>query len=80
MIPHGVFANGTFQPVTYVWLERKVMEWGCMQALIDYDGWRKWKSYTSNPAPKPEIEEASAKKAKTKKNRAAPNSSSSDGQ
>ncbi|EAQ90029.1 hypothetical protein CHGG_06648 [Chaetomium globosum CBS 148.51] len=68
------------KPVTYVWLERKVMEWGCMQALIDYDGWRKWKSYTSNPAPKPEIEEASAKKAKTKKNRAAPNSSSSDGQ
>jgi osomolarity two-component system response regulator SSK1 len=34
------------KPVTYVWLERKVMEWGCMQALIDYDGWRKWKSYT----------------------------------
>lgn len=24
------------------------MEWGCMQALIDYDGWRKWKSYSSN--------------------------------
>jgi len=21
------------------------MEWGCMQALIDFDGWRKWKSY-----------------------------------
>jgi len=19
------------------------MEWGCMQALIDFDGWRKWK-------------------------------------
>ncbi|KAK0655121.1 hypothetical protein B0T16DRAFT_295508, partial [Cercophora newfieldiana] len=34
------------KPVTYVWLERKVMEWGCMQALIDYDGWRKWKSYS----------------------------------
>jgi osomolarity two-component system, response regulator SSK1 len=26
-----------------VWFERKVKEWGCMQALIDYDGWRKWK-------------------------------------
>ncbi|KAL2147382.1 hypothetical protein VTI28DRAFT_9846 [Corynascus sepedonium] len=64
------------KPVTYVWLERKVMEWGCMQALIDYDGWRKWKSYTS----KPEIEDAPAKKGKTKKNRGAPNSSSSDGQ
>ncbi|KAL2171172.1 hypothetical protein VTG60DRAFT_3483 [Thermothelomyces hinnuleus] len=64
------------KPVTYVWLERKVMEWGCMQALIDYDGWRKWKSYTSNS----ELEDASAKKAKAKKNRGAPNSSSSDGQ
>ncbi|KAK4443717.1 response regulator mcs4 [Podospora aff. communis PSN243] len=34
------------KPVTYVWLERKVVEWGCMQALIDYDGWRKWKRYS----------------------------------
>jgi osomolarity two-component system response regulator SSK1 len=31
------------QPVNFVWFERKVKEWGCMQALIDYDGWRKWK-------------------------------------
>ncbi|KXX78845.1 Response regulator mcs4 [Madurella mycetomatis] len=64
------------KPVTYVWLERKVMEWGCMQALIDYDGWRKWKSYSQ----KPDGEDSAAKKAKTKKNRQAPNSSSSDGQ
>ncbi|KAL1839108.1 hypothetical protein VTK73DRAFT_4128 [Phialemonium thermophilum] len=21
------------------------MEWGCMQALIDFDGWRKWKNF-----------------------------------
>jgi len=34
------------KPVTYVWLAQKVMEWGCMQALIDFDGWRKWKSYS----------------------------------
>ncbi|EQK97627.1 CheY-like superfamily [Ophiocordyceps sinensis CO18] len=33
------------KPVNFVWLERKVMEWGCMQALIDFDGWRKWKDY-----------------------------------
>ena len=33
------------KPVNFVWLERKVKEWGCMQALIDYDGWRKWKDY-----------------------------------
>ena len=26
-------------------MERKVTEWGCMQALIDFDGWRKWKNY-----------------------------------
>lgn len=34
------------QPVNFVWLERKVMEWGCMQALIDFDGWRKWKDFS----------------------------------
>ncbi|EKG15044.1 hypothetical protein MPH_07727 [Macrophomina phaseolina MS6] len=34
------------KPVNFVWLERKVKEWGCMQALIDYDGWRKWKTFT----------------------------------
>jgi osomolarity two-component system response regulator SSK1 len=55
------------------------MEWGCMQALIDFDGWRKWKAYSQ----KPEGEEVlgAGKKTKPKKNRgAAPNSSSSDGQ
>ena len=35
------------KPVNFVWLERKVKEWGCMQALIDFDGWRKWKEYAS---------------------------------
>lgn len=53
------------QPVTYVWLERKVMEWGCMQALIDFDGWRKWKDF----APGPKEDDAATKKAKAKKNR-----------
>ncbi|KAI9780560.1 MAG: ssk1 response regulator receiver [Geoglossum umbratile] len=38
------------KPVNFVWLERKVMEWGCMQALIDFDGWRKWKDFSQNPA------------------------------
>jgi len=23
------------------------MEWGCMQALIDFDGWRKWKDFAA---------------------------------
>ncbi|KAJ4298416.1 Two-component response regulator SSK1p [Collariella sp. IMI 366227] len=63
------------KPVTYVWLERKVMEWGCMQALIDFDGWRQWKSYSSQ---KPDGEEGAVKKSKGKKNRGVPNSSSSD--
>jgi osomolarity two-component system response regulator SSK1 len=71
----GTLANDA-QPVTYVWLERKVMEWGCMQALIDYDGWRKWKSYSQ----KPEGEEVPAKKAKAKKSRLIPNTSSSENQ
>ncbi|KAK5727240.1 Two-component response regulator SSK1p [Elasticomyces elasticus] len=31
------------KPVNFVWLERKVKEWGCMQALIDFEGWRAWK-------------------------------------
>ncbi|PSK42492.1 hypothetical protein B9Z65_4406 [Elsinoe australis] len=36
------------KPVNFVWLERKVKEWGCMQALIDFDGWRKWKDFSAN--------------------------------
>ena len=27
------------------------MEWGCMQALIDFDGWRKWKDFSQSKAP-----------------------------
>ncbi|KAL1842815.1 hypothetical protein VTJ49DRAFT_4144 [Mycothermus thermophilus] len=58
------------KPVTYVWLERKLMEWGCMQALIDYEGWREWKSYSQQGA---DTDEATAgRKAKGKKTRAAP--------
>jgi osomolarity two-component system response regulator SSK1 len=43
------------------------MEWGCMQALIDFDGWRKWKDFSQN------VEEENKKtpvnKGKAKKNR-----------
>lgn len=45
-------ANNTPQPVNFVWLERKVKEWGCMQALIDFDGWRKWKDFDADKAAK----------------------------
>lgn len=31
------------KPVSLKWLERKIIEWGCMQALIDFDGWKRWK-------------------------------------
>ncbi|CAK7895306.1 oxidative stress response two-component system protein Ssk1p [[Candida] anglica] len=29
------------KPVNLVWLQNKITEWGCMQALIDFDGWHK---------------------------------------
>jgi len=37
------------KPVNFTFLERKVMEWGCMQALIDFEGWRKWKDLANKP-------------------------------
>ncbi|PIA13659.1 CheY-like protein [Coemansia reversa NRRL 1564] len=35
------------KPVSLIWLKLKIVEWGCMQALIDHDGWRKWRSKRS---------------------------------
>jgi osomolarity two-component system response regulator SSK1 len=35
------------QPVRFDWLERKVLEWGCMQAMIDFSGWRKWREFAN---------------------------------
>jgi len=45
------------KPVNFVWLERKVKEWGCMQALIDFDGWRKWKDYAAKEEAGKTVEE-----------------------
>ena len=28
------------KPVNLVWLQKKIIEWGCMQALINFDDWR----------------------------------------
>jgi osomolarity two-component system response regulator SSK1 len=28
------------KPVNLVWLQNKITEWGCMQALIDFEGWK----------------------------------------
>ncbi|KAM0706853.1 hypothetical protein Q7P35_006183 [Cladosporium inversicolor] len=33
------------KPLEQIWLAQKVKEWGCMQALIDYEEWRIWKGY-----------------------------------
>ncbi|BCR85946.1 response regulator [Aspergillus chevalieri] len=41
------------KPVGFPWLEQKVTEWGCMQALIDFDGWRKWRGFNDDPEPSP---------------------------
>ncbi|OJJ67924.1 hypothetical protein ASPBRDRAFT_199626 [Aspergillus brasiliensis CBS 101740] len=41
------------KPVRFEWLEQKVTEWGCMQALIDFEGWRKWRGYADEPQPSP---------------------------
>ncbi|RHZ63886.1 uncharacterized protein CDV56_104221 [Aspergillus thermomutatus] len=37
------------KPVGFPWLEQKVTEWGCMQALIDFEGWRKWRGFADEP-------------------------------
>jgi osomolarity two-component system, response regulator SSK1 len=63
-------SNTFSQPVNFVWLERKVMEWGCMQALIDFDGWRKWKDFSrAKDESEAASKKAAAAKAKVKKNR-----------
>jgi len=43
------------------------MEWGCMQALIDFDGWRKWKDFSQNNTEEKDKKAVTAKK--NKKNR-----------
>ena len=47
------------------------MEWGCMQALIDFDGWRKWKEISQEAEENEAAKKAAvvAAKAKSKKNR-----------
>ncbi|KKK14292.1 hypothetical protein ARAM_007017 [Aspergillus rambellii] len=36
------------KPVRFEWMEKKVTEWGCMQALIDFEGWRKWRGFADD--------------------------------
>nr|POF22163.1 oxidative stress response two-component system protein ssk1 [Quercus suber] len=57
------------KPVDFMWLERKVKEWGCMQALIDFDGWRKWKDYATEKENAKSAEEKQADREKEAKAR-----------
>ncbi|OBT83905.1 hypothetical protein VE02_08419 [Pseudogymnoascus sp. 03VT05] len=73
---HEALASGCndflTKPVNFVWLERKVMEWGCMQALIDFDGWRKWKDFSAQdqqPDAPPKKSGGGGGKGKGKKSR-----------
>lgn len=58
------------KPVNFVWLERKVKEWGCMQALIDFDGWRKWKDYAAKEEASKSEEQKQKEREKEEKERA----------
>ncbi|OJD11046.1 hypothetical protein AJ78_08104 [Emergomyces pasteurianus Ep9510] len=46
------------KPVNIVWLEQKVTEWGCMQALIDFEGWRKWRKFDEQQNPEAPVSTA----------------------
>lgn len=41
------------KPVNLKWLEQKTIEWGCMQALIDFEGWKHWVTREPTPASTP---------------------------
>ncbi|KAJ1946292.1 response regulator, partial [Kickxella alabastrina] len=32
------------KPVSLEWLSKKIMEWGCIQSLVDHEGWQRWRS------------------------------------
>lgn len=55
------------KPVSLEWLEKKITEWGCMQALIDFEGWRKWKRSTDGSPQTAAATASAALKSKLKK-------------
>ncbi|SPO03742.1 uncharacterized protein DNG_06425 [Cephalotrichum gorgonifer] len=57
------------KPVSPPWLETKVREWGCMQALIDFEGWKTWKSFSQDAEDKEAAQKEAAKKAPTVKSK-----------
>ena len=52
-------------------MERKVTEWGCMQALIDFDGWRQWKAYAKAKESEDPAKKAAREKEEKDKQKAA---------
>ncbi|KAE8153319.1 hypothetical protein BDV25DRAFT_149806 [Aspergillus avenaceus] len=50
------------KPVRFEWLEQKVTEWGCMQALIDFEGWRKWRGFANDNSPSVTLTDQTSKK------------------
>ncbi|KAI8048246.1 hypothetical protein BDF21DRAFT_203667 [Thamnidium elegans] len=55
------------KPVSLEWLEKKILEWGCMQALIDFEGWRKWKRSTDGSPTTAAASASAALKSKLRK-------------
>ncbi|KAK2814274.1 hypothetical protein FQN49_008247 [Arthroderma sp. PD_2] len=49
------------KPVNILWLEQKVTEWGCMQALIDFEGWRKWRGFSDSSKDRTATDNSNAK-------------------
>jgi len=45
------------------------MEWGCMQALIDYVGWKAWKGISTQKTDDATKKVTTSSKGKNKKNR-----------
>lgn len=43
------------KPVNLDWLLNKITEWGCMQALIDFDGWKSGERMTNISAALPSL-------------------------
>ncbi|KAF9430246.1 ssk1 response regulator receiver [Podila epigama] len=39
------------KPINLQWLENRIVDWGCMQALIDVDAWKKWKKDMEGASP-----------------------------
>ena len=48
------------------------MEWGCMQALIDFDGWRKWKDFSQTKPADTDKKAVGANSNKSSNNTKAP--------